>query len=177
MASTATNKQPLLVDRVLHEIVDLKNATVPFDSGVEVKSENSAVLVVNAVSSDGCVIEDVYAISRACVDEDNFVSDSPVGYFVNLYLSSASDYLRPQQGIFVATFLASPILAERVHLLEMPYITAPVPQSGSVDATMPGQFQSLYVPKGRSLWAAVSKKNANDLGDEAPILGVQGGWY
>ena len=28
MASTSTNKQPLLVDRVLHEIVDLAGATV-----------------------------------------------------------------------------------------------------------------------------------------------------
>lgn len=182
MASTATNKQPLLVDRVLHEIVDLKNATMAFDAGIQVK-DNSAALIVDAINSDGCVIEDVYSISRECVDEDNFVEPEgggapvAVGYFVNLYMSSQADYLRPQQSIFVATFMASVHLAQRVHLYEMPFITAPVPAAGATDSTTPAQFQSLYVPKGKALWAAIPKKNANDNGDEGPIIGVQGGWY
>jgi hypothetical protein len=36
MAATSTNKQPLLVDHVLHEVIDLKGATVAQNGGVDI---------------------------------------------------------------------------------------------------------------------------------------------
>ena len=54
----------------------------------------------------------------------------------------------------------------------LPFILAPVPATGDI-----GQFQALYIPKGKALWAAVEALSASDQASNAPLLGVQGGWY
>ena len=77
MASTSTNKQPLLVDQVLHYVVQLDSST---NNGLDIVGTNTALLLVDAVSTDGAIIEDIYAIAR-----------STTAYKVNLYISSAKD--------------------------------------------------------------------------------------
>jgi hypothetical protein len=142
MAATSTNKQPLLVDRVLHSVIDL----------------NSAVLVVDATNSDGCIIESIYSISR-----------STSTYTINLYLSSSSDYLRPNEGIFIGSFKSATTKGSVTTWDEMPKILAPMPQTGTEQ-----QFRALYIPKGKTLWAA---REATTAATDGPILGAQGGWY
>ena len=88
MASTATNKQPLLIDRVMHNVIDMNQATV---GAIDVIGTNTAALLVDGTRSDGCIIEDIYCISRS----------TAVLISVNLYMSSAFDYLRPNEGVFV----------------------------------------------------------------------------
>ena len=85
MASTSTNKQPLLVDHVLHKALNLSLAT---NNGIDVEGANTAALLVDSTTADGALIEDVYLISRGTTPHK-----------VNLYLSTAQDYLRPTQGI------------------------------------------------------------------------------
>ena len=155
MASTSTNKQPLLVDHVLHKVVDLSQS---FISDVTVSGTNSAALIVDSTSVDGAVIEDIYSIAR---------KSSP--YTINLYMSSANDYLRPQEGVFIGTFQSSATLGEVSHWENMPRILAPMPHTGDE-----AQFKALYIPKGRALWAAFE---GSSIDSEAPILGAQGGWY
>ena len=155
MAATSTNKQPLLVDHVLHKVVDLRQN---FISDITVSGTNSAALIVDSTSLDGAVIEDIYSISRKA---------SP--YTINLYLSSANDYLRPQEGMFIGTFDSSTTAATVTHWEEMPRCLAPVPQVGDNPYN-----KALYIPKGRALWAAVE---GTSVDSEAPILGAQGGWY
>jgi len=161
MAATSTNKQPLLVDHVLHTVIDLAGATVSLGSGVEIGGTNNAALIVDSTSSDGCIIECIYGISRGSK------------YTIKLFLSSANDYLRQQQGVFIGQFECDDIEGSPTPFLNMPLILAPVPASG----TSTSQFQALYVPKGKALWAAVEEITAGDKAPEAPILGVQGGWY
>ena len=48
MAATSTNKQPLLVDHVLHTVVDLVGATVAENGGVDIGGTNNAVLIIEA---------------------------------------------------------------------------------------------------------------------------------
>ena len=90
MASTSTNKQPLLVDNVLHNVVNVDQA---INNGIDIVGTNTATLLVNAISSDGAIIEDIYAIARG-----------GTAYDVNLYISTANDYLRPNEATFVGTF-------------------------------------------------------------------------
>jgi hypothetical protein len=54
-----------------------------------------------------------------------------------------------------------------------------VPGVGSTDSgiVIGTQFQALYIPKGKALWAAVKKQSANDTATEAPLLGAHGGFY
>ena len=61
----------------------------------------------------------------------------------------------------------------------MPFVLNPVPGVGSTDSSLVigTQFQALYIPKGKALWAAVKKQSANDTAIAAPLLGVHGGFY
>ena len=53
MAATSTNKQPLLVDHVLHEVIDLTGATVTQNGGIAIGGTNNAVLIIDSTASDG----------------------------------------------------------------------------------------------------------------------------
>ena len=160
MAATSTNKQPLLVDRVLHEVQPLAFRTVANDAGTTIG---------DCTQGDGAIVEDIYIISRGAE------------YTINIYLSTANDYLRPNQGVFISSVISGTTEGSFTHLIQMPYILAPVPQAGDILATtgsaVPLQFRAIYVPRGKALWAAAQKVDANDDGAFAPIIGVQGGYY
>ena len=155
MAATSTNKQPLLVDRVMHNVIDLNTAAV---ASINVAGTNTALLLVDGSQSDGCIIEDIYAISRSNVEST-----------INLYISSAFDYLRPNEGIFIGSFKSATTAGNVTRWEEMPKILAPMPQTGTEQ-----QFRALYLPKGRTIWAARQDTAAVVDG---PLLGAQGGWY
>ena len=155
MASTSTNKQPLLIDRVLHYVVNLDTAV---NDGMDIVGTNTAVLLVDATNTDGAMLEDIYVIARGT---------SP--YKVNLYISTARDYLRPNESSFVGTLTAPTTKGEASHWTGMPIVLAPVPQVGSNPFN-----QAFYLPKGTALWAArESDTNVSD----GPLIGCQGGWY
>ena len=155
MAATSTNKQPLLVDRVLHYVVDLNEAAV---GAINVIGTNTAALIVDATQSDGCILEDIYCISRSSASQ-----------IINLYMSSSFDYLRPTEGVFVGQFTSATTEGEVTHLETMPRILAPMPHTGTE-----GQFQAFYLPKGKALWAG---RQDIAIVNDGPLLGVQGGWY
>jgi hypothetical protein len=167
MASTSTNKQPLLVDRVLHEVIDLSGATVAEQAGIDITGTNSAAPVVDCTTNDGAIIEDVYSIARTTL----------AGYKINLYLSSASDYLRQQQGVYIGSLTGSTTAGTKTRIADgdLPYVLAPVP--GAVSPSGENRFAALYIPRGKALWAAVEQQSAVDQALEAPLLGVQGGYY
>ena len=163
MASTSTNKQPMLIDRVLHVVKDLKGRFVSATAGIEIGGTNNAELLVDGTTADGCIIEEVYAYSRGSI------------YAINLYISSASDYLRPQQGVFIGTFSCTDVSESKSTWESAPSVLAPVPGANTTAGVQ--QFQALYVPKGKALWAAVVQTDADDDASTAPIVGVQGGFY
>lgn len=155
MAATSTNKQPLLVDHVLHYAVSLDTS---INDGLDISGTNTAVLIVDSTSADGAIIEDIYAISRGTT-----------AYKINLYLSSAQDYLRPNQATFIGSFTSATTTGNVVSWESMPRTLTPVPQVGDEPYN-----RALYIPKGKALWVARdSTANVTD----APILGCQGGWY
>ena len=170
MASTATNKQPLLVDRVFHEVYSMNDATILAN---DVSGTNFAQLVLNCSANDGAIIEDIYCISRG---QDGSSAD----YVVNLYLSTDTDFLRPASqsagavtgGIWVGSITADSTSGNWVHSTDMPYVMAPVPQVGTEQ-----KFKAFYVPKGRTLWAARVSSNLTDGETNAPLLGVHGGFF
>ena len=61
MAATSTNKQPLLVDRVLHYVVNLDTS---INDGMDIVGTNTATLLIDGTTSDGAIIEDIYTIAR-----------------------------------------------------------------------------------------------------------------
>ena len=155
MAATSTNKQPLLVDRVLHKVVNTDSAAA---AAIDIAGTNTAVVLVDAQTSDGCIIESIYAISRGTTPHK-----------INLYISTSNDYLRPNEGIYVGGFSAATTASNVTTWDEMPKILAPMPQTG----TEP-QFRALYLPKGMTLWVA---RESNQIATDGPIVGAQGGYY
>ena len=155
MAATSTNKQPLLVDHILHYAVNLDTA---LNNGIDIAGTNTAILIVDSTTADGAIIEDIYTIARG-------TSPSTV----NLYLSTGQDYLRPNQAVFIGSVTSATTIGNVVRWEEMPKTLAPVPQVGTESFN-----RALYVPKGYALWAARdSSANVTD----GPILGCQGGWF
>ena len=155
MAATSTNKQPLLIDRVLHYVVNLDTS---INNGLDIVGTNTATLLVDSTSSDGALIEDIYAIARG-----------NVAYKVNLYMSSARDYLRPNEAMFVGQITSATTIGDVVRWDEMPKSLAPAPQVGDEPFN-----RAFYLPKGYALWAA---REANTNVTNGPLLGCQGGWY
>jgi hypothetical protein len=155
MAATSTNKQPLLVDHILHYAVNLDTA---LNNGIDIAGTNTAILIVDSTTADGAIIEDIYTIARG-------TSASTV----NLYLSTGQDYLRPNQAVFIGSVTSATTIGNVVRWEEMPKTLAPVPQVGTESFN-----RALYIPKGYALWAARdSSANVTD----GPILGCQGGWF
>ena len=177
MAATSTNKQPLLIDRVLHNVVDLNSAAV---GSINVIGTNTAALIVDATQSDGCILEDIYCISRSSAPQ-----------VVNLYLSSSFDYLRPTEGVFVGQLTSATTEGAVTHLETMPRILAPMPHTASggtvtsvavtsgdtvtttTTSDLENQFRAFYIPKGKALWAG---RLDIAIVNDGPLLGVQGGW-
>ncbi len=155
MAATSTNKQPLLVDHILHYAVSTDTAT---NDGMDIAGTNTATLLVDSTSADGAIIEDIYTIARGTAP-----------HTVNLYISSANDYLRPNQAVFVGSVTSATTAGNIVRWEEMPKTLAPVPQVGTESFN-----RALYIPKGKTLWAA---RNSSANVTDGPILGCQGGWY
>lgn len=159
MAATSTNKQPLLIDHVLHYVVNLNTST---NNGLDPSGTNTAALLVDSTSVDGAIIEDIYTIAR-----------SSTNYTVNLYLSSGRDYLRPNEGQFVGSITSAGTIGAIVRWGEMPKTLAPAPQVGSESFN-----RAFYVPKGYALWAARDSSGSSTPNiSDAPLLGCQGGWY
>ena len=160
MAATSTNKQPLLVDRIFHYVINLDTFR---NNGIDVTGTNSAELLVDSTSLDGAIVEDIYAISR-----------STLQYGICLYLSTANDYLRPNEAYYIGGFASGTNdpdtgISVVTHWEGMPRTLTPVPQVGDNPYN-----HALYVPKGKALWGArLGDTNVTD----APLLGCQGGWY
>ena len=132
MATTSTNKQPLLVDRLLHYVVATNTA---FNDGIDPSGNNAAILLVDSTTGDGAIIEDIYTIARGTAP-----------HTINLYVSPARDYLRPNEGVFVGKIVAATTAGNVVHWEDMPRTLTPVPHVGTE-----AYNRAFYLPKGLSL--------------------------
>jgi len=174
MASTSTNKQPLLVDRPLHVAVDLSERTVSENSnGVDIGGSNSAILVVDCTQNDGAIIDSVYSFSR------DIQSPITQPYEIYLYLSTANDYLRNNQAYYVGGFISSADTLGVEEFDDASLILRPTPKVGSTssDQVIGTYYRATYVPKGMALWAAAKKQSVDDTANRAPLLHAQGGYF
>jgi len=187
MATTTTNKQPLLVDRVFHNIIDLKGATLGQNDLVDLSSTNNAKVILDCTVSDGAAVGEIYTLARATAGNTGNITP----WVVCLYMSSSNTNLSAADAKFVGFFGSGGLESsgqsldgERVVFGGMPYVLFPVPNgTGSENPAIGAQVQALYVPKGKCLWAGVNSK-VNGSGDAvdaaantAPVIGVQGGFY
>ena len=163
MATTSTNKQPLLVDRVFHYAVKTPTLASGSATSIDIEGTNESAVLVDCTRNDGGIIEDLYVISRAAQAANE--------YTALFYLSSAVDYLRPSEAVYVGKVTSTDSYGAISRSSEMPYVLAPMPRAGNA-----AQVQSFYVPKGRALWCTIQVAGPVTAGD-TPIIGAQGGFY
>ena len=120
MASTSTNKQPLLIDRVFNEVI-VTDGKVSGSTGIDIDGSNSAALLVNCTTNDGGLVEDIYAISRGSVAKT-----------VLFFLSPAADYLRNTEAVFIGSITSGTTAGDYTNISALPRVLAPVPQVGVV---------------------------------------------
>ena len=161
MATTTTNKQPLLVDRVFHSVVESNSLTSGSDTELNIIGTNEAAVLVDCSTNDGGIVEDLYVISRS----------ADTTYTALFYFSSASDYLRPSEGVYVTKIESTATLGTVTQATELPKVLAPLPSAGT-----DSQVKALYVPKGKVLWVSLQLANAANA-NTTPIVGAQGGFY
>tara|TARA_R100000315_G_scaffold34916_1_gene14407 strand:+ start:145 stop:627 length:483 start_codon:yes stop_codon:yes gene_type:complete len=160
MATTATNKQPLLVDRVFHSLVKANTLTSGHATNLDITGTNESVLLVSCNANDGAIVEDLYVIAR-----------STTAYKILFYLSSSIDYLRPTEAVYVGSVTSSTTKGAHTSSTDLPKILAPLPHVGSA-----AQLEALYIPKGKNLWATLQAASPVNS-DDSPVIGAQGGFY
>ena len=160
MASTSTNKQPLLIDRVFHQTVKSDSLASGSGDTVDIAGTNASSVLLNCSSNDGALVEDIYSIARG--------TDART---INLYFSGSTDYLRADEATFIGQFTSGTSIGTVSRWDSMPNVLVPVPRVGS-DA----QFKGLYVPKGKVLWCTLQETAALNVATN-PIIGAQGGFY
>ena len=171
MASTSTNKQPLLIDRPLHvQQTILNQKTGNTDYWL---SNNSCTPFIDCTQNDGALIEDLYVISREATQHN-----------ISFFIANTIDFLREADTnnvIFLTRIQSSATPGEMVHADELPYGVAPYPTVPLATANTrdAGQFKSLYIPRGKALWVgrAVAADAANLSATTGPVVGAQGGFY
>ena len=160
MASTSTNKQPLLIDRVFNNLITSNTLASGSATSINIEGSNASAVLVDCTTNDGGIVEDMWTISR-----------STTPYTVMFFLSTAIDYLRANEGVYVGEITTSQTVGTYTNVAQLPAVLAPVPQVG----TNP-KNSAFYVPSGKALWATV--KIVTPIGsDESPIIGAQGGFY
>ena len=166
MATTSTNKQPLLVDRVFHNVVKTDRLSSNDDTSVNVAGTNSSSVVLSCVGTDGAVVEDLYVISRSGV----------ATYTALFYFSNVTDYLRADEAVFIGSLTSTTTIGQIRSSETLPKILAPVPHVA--DGSGGNQFYALYVPKGKVLWVTLQlAQPVESDSDTLPIIGAQGGFY
>ena len=163
MASTSTNKQPLLVDRIFHEVVKTDNLASGSADTVAITGTNSAAVLLNCQSNDGAIVETIYATPRDSVPR-----------LVNLYFSSSTDYLRPDEATYIGQFATTSVIGTPAEWTNMPFCLTPPPRIDTVSGS--AKNNALYVPKGKILWVTL-QLGASVNSNSNPIVGAQGGYY
>jgi hypothetical protein len=168
MASTSTNKQPLLIDAPLMRIVRLDNTSMP-ENVVDPGTATNAALVVDCTANDGALLESIELIQRVASDITEvrlFISTSNLALGVGLS-GAASD----SQFLAGLAFPDNQPIGATVEFT-LPKLLFPVPHGAATDAPM--QYRGLKIEKGRALWAAANTPTPSFT---VPQVLVQGGWF
>jgi hypothetical protein len=170
MASTSTNKQPLLIDAPFMRIIRLDNTSMP-SNVVDPGTATNGALLLDCTSNDGALVEAIWLIQRAASNVTEvrlFLSTSNLAMGVGLSGSTPDSFF-----LASAVFAAGQAVGARVEFA-LPPILFPVPQATGNTGGTPLRFPGLRVEKGHALWAAA---NVATPSFAVPQVALQGGFH
>jgi len=176
LATTSSNKMPLLVDRPLHSYATLgSGAALSTAANFNSVVADGCNLVIDCSSNDGAVIDSMSIFStQAALTASNVL--------VFLSVASSKSSITSLNTVCVASGVIGTSLGERVNI-SLPALCVPVPNLASPAATVAAypdeatkKNTGLYVPSGAAIYVGL------DAAITSPADGVvhvfaQGGFF
>lgn len=184
MASTSTNKQPMMVDRPFFRGARLNSSTPVVDVvNPNFSSLVQLVRVGDLPSEDGAVIEDLFVTSKEAYPDQSGTRAASFGVYVYAPNQAAPSTAVPLQ-IAAFTVGLSGSTFGLIQRIELPKVIAPTPGVGFTNQTRPielGASEALYLEKGYIL--CVGQIPAPDIAESGGMsasgidIFAQGGFY
>ena len=152
MATSSSNKMPLLVDRPLHSFATLGGAAaLTTATNFNTPSGGGCVLLVDCLTNDGAVVDSISIIAN-----EASTTASKVLVFLSIAASAAS--ITSSNTVCVASATISSTAAGVRTNIPLPPLSIPVPNLGA--QTTPSETDKkstgLYVPSGATIYVGVS---------------------
>ena len=173
MATSSSNKMPLLVDRPLHSFATVGGAAaLTTATNFNTPSGGGCVLLVDCLSNDGAVVDSISIIAN----EAN-ITPSKVLIFLSVSASAAS--ITSANTVCVANeTISSSVAGERTNI-SLPPLCIPVPNLGADSSVSEADKKNtgLYVPSGATLYVGVSAALAAPSSATRVHVFAQGGFF
>lgn len=172
MATTSSNKMPLLVDRPLHSYATV-GGTAALNTAAKFNDLNSAGcnLLIDCTSNDGAVIDSISVIA-------NEASLTAHSVLVFLSVAPSKSSISTINTVCVANAVTgSTTVGERTNI-PLPPLTIPVPNLGGTTGVSETDKKNtgLYVPSGAAVYVGVTTAITSPSGAEVHVF-AQGGFF
>lgn len=173
MASTSTNKQPLLVDRPLHEFVTLgATAALSTSSNLSTLVTGGCFALVDCADNDGAVIDSISIIATEA-------GTTAASVLIMLSTSASSYAITSANTAVVANAAITSAAAGDRTNISLPPLVIPVPNLGAMAS--PGETDrkntGIYVPAGLILYVGLSEPLTAPTPATTVNVFAQGGYF
>ena len=178
MATSSSNKMPLLVDRPLHSFATLGGTSALTDgTNLNTPSPAGCVLLVDCSANDGAVVDSLSVIAN-----EASMTSSNVLIFLST-ATTATSVTTANTAYVCGAAIGSTSKGERTNL-SLPALSVPVPNLASPAATAtayPSELDKkntgLYVPSGALLYCGVDTVITSPSANSRVHLFAQGGFF
>lgn len=149
MATTSSNKMPLLVDRPLHSFATIGGtACLTTSTNFNTVTGGGCTLLVDCTGNDGAVIDSVSIIATEA-------STTASTVLVFLSVATSSGGINASNTVCVASAAISSSSAGQRTNISLPALTVPVPSTTS-NAEVDKKNTGIYVPSGGLIYVGVN---------------------
>ncbi len=173
MATSSSNKMPLLVDRPLHSFATLGGAAaLTTSTDFNTPSGGGCVLLVDCLSNDGAVVDSISVIA-------NEASTTASKVLVFLSIASNAAAISSANTVCVANeTISSSAAGERTNI-SLPPLSIPVPNLGGSSSAGETDKKNtgLYVPSGAVIYVGVTQALTAPSSSTRVHVFAQGGFF
>lgn len=173
MATSSSNKMPLLVDRPLHSFATIGGAAgLTSATNFNTPNGGGCVLLVDCISNDGAVVDSLSIIANEANTNSNQV-------LVFLSVAASSSSITSANSVCVASATISSSSAGERTNIPLPPLCIPVPNLGADSSVGETDKKNtgLYVPSGATLFVGVSAALTAPSTSTRVHVFAQGGFF
>ena len=173
MATSSSNKMPLLVDRPLHSFATIGGAAgLTSATNFNTPNGGGCVLLVDCISNDGAVVDSLSIIA-------NEASTNQHQVLVFLSVAASSSSITSANSVCVASATISSSSAGERTNIALPPLCIPVPNLGADSSVGETDKKNtgLYVPSGATLFVGVSAALTAPSTSTRVHVFAQGGFF